>query len=225
MEINEFVTYARSSLKDILNKSGCILYSAAFTFRPCDIFILGTNPGGDPDVTDQTISKHLEGLLTKRDNSYLDETWSNGQGKWPAGEAPLQKRMKWVLNALGYDLRDVCASNLVFIRSIGTKGINFYRDAEQCWDVNKQIINVVSPKLILAFGNSEISSYGFLRNKFCDGNEETINSGHGSWKCKGFYTDKLNKNKIFIAGLPHLSRYDPIGKNYIIDWLKNNLRK
>ena len=91
------------------------IYSSHNTLSPGDIYLLGLNPGGKGYIS---IDKHLNDLLTKGTNSYLDEEWENGISKWSKGDAPLQKRVIYLIESLGYNVRDVCASNLIFVTSI-----------------------------------------------------------------------------------------------------------
>jgi len=142
-------------------------------------------------------------------------------GKQGRGEAPLQKRLRWLIDSLGYDLRRVCASNLVFMRSHDATGVTYPEDADLCWPVHKEIIGIVRPKIVLAFGNSAISPYDYLRRQFAH-DEEILPSGHGAWTCKGFWAE-TDAHRFYVAGLPHLSRYSPIGKDAIVRWLKSKV--
>ncbi|MDH4555752.1 hypothetical protein E8F11_11310 [Pseudomonas sp. BN417] len=218
MVIAQFVASAESHLALVLDRAGCILYSAAQTLCPGDIYVLGLNPGGEGGPT---IGQHLEKLPCQSANAYLDESWENRAGTYSPGNAPLQRRLAWLIRELGYDLRNVCASNLVFMKSRDASGIVYPLDADLCWPVHEQIIGHVQPKLILAFGNSPVSPYGHMRQLF-QGHEEMVPSGHGSWSCRGFEAE-LSGRKVFIAGLPHLSRYSPIGRREVVDWLKSKI--
>jgi uracil-DNA glycosylase len=103
------------------------------------------------------------------------------------------------------------------MQSRDASGIS-YNMAERCWPVHEALLSIVQPKLILVFGNSGFSPYGFIHKKY--GGEQTyIPAGHGDWSIKKFST-KIGGSQVTVVGLPHLSRYDPIGKMYIIDWIK-----
>jgi capsule polysaccharide export protein KpsC/LpsZ len=52
---------------------------------------------------------------------------------------------------------------------------------------------------------------------------DAATSGHGSWSLKGFHA-QIAGQSVFVAGLPHLSRYSPIGKQHVVTWLKNESR-
>lgn len=208
---------ARVHLAPILEKPGGIIYSSHETLKPADIYLLGFNPGGSDGCP---IKQNISKLLTNTENSYLDQEWKNGIGEYPRGEAPLQKRVQWLLKELGQDPREVCASNLIFAQSRQASDIS-YGIAKTCWPVHEDILRIVKPKLIIAFGNSEVSPYRYLHTMFL-GQEEVQESGHGTWKLKGFQT-QINSESVYVAGLPHLSRYSPIGKHHVIEWLLEKL--
>jgi len=208
---------ARQSLGKLLNESGGILYSSHNTLQRGDIYLLGYNPGG---VGGHPIIDSVDGLLTNEENAYVDVPWENGIGSWEKGKAPLQERVKWLLKELGHGIEDVCASNLVFVQSKAATDVDF-SFADKCWPVHEAILKLVKPKLLLVFGNSSPSPYSYLHHKF-GGEQEYIPAGHGNWSAKGFRAN-INGSALFVAGLPHLSRYSPIGKTQVIDWLKSKL--
>lgn len=124
-----------------------------------------------------------------------------------------------MLEKMGYQPREVCSSNLIFIRRRDYRGVE-YSLADVCWPIHDEIIGTVKPNLIIAFGNSATSPYDYLRNKFYAGcRDESIPSGHGSWVVRGFDT-VINGKNTCVIGLPHLSRYSPIGKHNAIEWIK-----
>jgi hypothetical protein len=204
-------------LSDVLNSPGKVLYSSHETLKPGNIYFLGFNPGGREGPE---LEKSIKGMLSSTNNSYLDESWNNGNGAWDEGKAPLQKRVTWLFKSLNLNPRDVCASNLIFLQSRKADDISFSL-AEKCWPVHEAIINIVKPKIIITFGNSQTSPYGYLLS-LLGGKEESLPSGHGAWRIKGFNTN-INNHPVYIVGLPHLSRYSPIGKTGVIEWLKERL--
>lgn len=208
---------ARNALSDHLGEPGSILYSSHETLRSGLVYLLGFNPGG---VGGNPVEQSIDSMLQNSTNAYLDESWENYNGIWANGEAPLQRRVQWVLESIGLNPRDVCASNLIFLQSRQAIDIS-YSLAKKCWPVHEAIIDVVKPKLIIAFGNSEVSPYGFLHSML-GGKEEYFPSGHGNWSVKGFNC-KINDRSVYVAGLPHLSRYSPVGKNQVVEWLAKKI--
>lgn len=219
MPITKLISSAEIHLSAVLNEAGSILYSSPDTLTQSDIYIVGFNPGG---TGGPTIAQHLKNLPQKSENAYIDESWSNQTTIYLQGKAPLQKRLQWLASDLGYDLSRICASNLIFIKSRNAQGVRFPDDADLCWPVHRNIISSIRPKLLLTFGNSNISPYGYLLNRL-KGKEESISSGHGNWKCRGFATT-VDQQNLYVAGLPHLSRYCPIGKAEVVEWLKSKLQ-
>ncbi|MGZ8261475.1 MAG: hypothetical protein ACXW11_03885 [Methylotenera sp.] len=210
--------FTKQKLAALLAEPGSILYSSHETLQPGDVYLLGFNPGGE---NGQPLINSIESMLSREDNAYLDECWANRVSSWNEGEAPLQQRVVWLLETLGLNPRDVCATNLIFTQSRSAKDIS-YEFAKQCWPVHEAILSIIQPKVIITFGNSDVSPYSYLHT-ILDGTEEFSPSGHGNWSLKGFATN-LNGKNIYVAGLPHLSRYDPRGKQHIADWLSSKVR-
>jgi hypothetical protein len=217
MSKDEIPRIAKKALSDVLGESGSILYSSHETLKSGDVYLLGFNPGG---AGGNPVEQSINSMLKNTTNSYLDESWENHNGVWANGEAPLQKRVQWVLESIGLNPREVCASNLIFLQSREASGIS-YSLAKKCWPVHEAILNIVKPRLIIAFGNSAVSPYGYLHSML-GGKEEYFPSGHGNWSVKGFNC-KINGLPVYIAGLPHLSRYSPIGKNQVMEWLSKQI--
>lgn len=212
MTKSEIQKIAQSTLSDHLHESGSILYSSHETLKPGSVYLLGHNPGGSGG---RPLHKSVESMLSRSESAYLDEEWGNKK----VGEASLQKRICWLFGKLGLETREVCASNLIFLQSQAAIDIDFNL-ADKCWSVHKAILEIVQPKLIIAFGNSAYSPYKYLHKRF-GGKEESTSSGHGTWKIKGFHCH-INGRPVYVAGLPHLSRYSPEGK-LDVKWLAQHL--
>ena len=211
---HELVTFARRQLEPILHLSGKFLYSSADTLKPGRIYLLGHNPGGSPLAkAAQTIGLCLDALPHKETNDYLDESWKNQ----PAGTSFLQLRVKWLLQNIGLNPREVAASNLIFPRSVAAAGIRFAELSEICWPVRERILDIVGPALVIVFGNSGESPYAFLRQKFNASSETTVPSGHGTWNCRTFDV----RGRFRVVGLPHLSRYNVRAHAHIATWLNS----
>lgn len=222
-KIDIFCREAMLSLEDLLDKSGSVLYSSFETIRPGEFYLLGLNPGGDPIKQEKdTIRKHLEALPGNTNNAYTDEYWGPYQ-EGLKGDAPLQIRLRYLFDKFGFDIRNICASNLIFLRSHDGGGSGYPKTADRCWGVHEKIINIVKPRCIIAFGNSSVSPYQYIYNKFkpdCD--VQSIKSGHGKWLCKVFRTSILGLN-VVVVGLPHMSRYAIDKHDDVIDWVKSQI--
>ena len=207
---------ALQTLDDQLDKTGTILYSSHDTLQPGKIYLMGLNPGGSGG---SSLRDNVTKMLTKTENAYLDEAWGEYD---QMGEAPLQKRIQWVLTTLGADTRDIFATNLIFVQSRDDKGVTLSQ-AQQCWPVHEAMLEIVQPSLIVAFGNSDWSPYGFIHALF-GGEQEYQRAEHGDWNLKRFQTT-IGGRKTTVIGLPHLSRYQPMGKPSVEAWLKDSRPK
>jgi len=223
MEKKDLPSLAKCYLGKYLNQSGAILYSSHETLKKGDVYLLGYNPAGEKsEDTERFLSAGIDRMLTYAGNEYLDEKWSRAGSESKKGEAPLQKRIDWVLKQLNFETKEVCASNLIFVSGKKQKNID-YKLAELCWPVHEAILNIVQPKLILVFGNGAPSPYRFLHDKW-GGQEDDIPAKHALWKVKGFEPPfEIFGRKVYVVGFPHLSRYSPDGKPEIIKWIKKKI--
>jgi hypothetical protein len=217
--LTSFVEDARVTLAPVLGRAGGILYSAAKTLRPGQLYIMGLNPGGNPENSQpHNIGKSLDQLPQRTCNAYIDEAWDSRARQLEKGQAPLQRRIAFLAQSFGCALEDVCATNLIFMQTRSARDLDFNRDAERCWPVHEMMLAMVRPKLILAFGNSAISPYGYLRKMHSSASETKIPAGHGSWECKSF-TTQIAGAQASVVGFPHLSRYSPMNKPALMEWL------
>ena len=214
---------AKQDLAYILDKPGELIYSSHETLKKGDLYVLGLNPGLiERNYNADRLENHIDKMLTKTHNSYLDEDWSTDNKKFAVGEAPLQRRMKYLLWTLGYDPKEVCASNMIFASSKDADSVN-YGLAGYCWRFHERILDLVQPKMILCFGVSSVSAYSFLQALTGSPQEpDTMASGHGKWKCESFTSD-FNGRPTTVIGVPHLSYYDITTKSKVIDWIKGKL--
>jgi hypothetical protein len=206
----------------LFNRYGEGIYSSHETLKKGDVYLLGLNPGGEGHTL---LGDFISKTLTRTENSYLDETWINGQSKkYVKGGAPLQKRIQKLLVGLDQNVADVCASNLIFTTSKSSQDDNFnFGFAGTFWPFHKAVIEIIQPKVIITFGNAKLHSpFGFLKSMYCDDSTsrtfESISAEHGTWECYGFKT-VFNGRETAIIGLPHLSYYNP-DKESVLKWIK-----
>ena len=100
-----------------LKRSGSLFYSGPSAFvGHRDLYILGLNPGGSPvSQAHETVARDLENwkARTKPWSAYIDDSWLGR----PPGKHGMQPRMRHAFDQLGVELREVPASNVVFVRS------------------------------------------------------------------------------------------------------------
>lgn len=217
-DLRVLVESARRHLAPILDRSGNVLYSGVETLRPGAVYLLGLNPGGDPDDDirrAQTIGDTLANLPTKYENEWLDKSWRRAGLRTPPGKAALQLRVQALLRGLGLEPREVCSANLIFARSRAAAGSGFRELAPLCWPVHEQILGIVQPRVVVSFGNASGSPYTWLKSRLAPTSREvTVPSGHGDWVCRSF-TD----GRYRVVGLPHLSRYAIDRHPHVFEWI------
>jgi RimJ/RimL family protein N-acetyltransferase len=161
--------------KEYANMSGAVMYNGWSSLRPGPLYLMGLNPGGNPEEIKETV---LESICALQENhcAYTDECWSHlecPQEPCPCrGESPHQRRVRDLVGALDrcLDLRNVFAANAIFLRSKDTQELkNRNPDNklwERCWRVHKFFLKIVRPKLILCLGNGNgLSPFSLLREQ------------------------------------------------------------
>lgn len=206
---------ALEALGDLADKPGGVFYSSHEALRPGEVYFLGYNPGG---VGTYPIRETFAGMLTQRENAYLDQCWGLGGKLYPAGKAPMQMRTVHVLESLGLAPRDVCSANLIFVSSVDSKGVEISM-ADRCWPVHRAVLEIVQPRLIVSCGNSGLSTYGYLKRRFSNPQETSVPSGHGGYRLKHFDAE-IDGRHYRILGLPHLSWYKPQGRPEFTEWIR-----
>jgi len=195
---------------------GKVLYSSAATLEQSPIYFLGTNPGGG---LPSTLAESIDDI-TSGSNEYLDYSW---EGR-PPGQAKLQKQVTRFLSALGFEPRDVPASNIVMTRSTGiTTHQDMDGDAQRCWPLHQIILESVRPRAILAFGSGqEKSAFAYLRAFLKPDKVESIPAEQHGFTCHAFKAS-LETGVINVVVVPHLTRYSPYKKPKIMAWVKERL--
>lgn len=140
----------------LLSQSGKVFYSGRGAFSaPRDLYILGLNPGGDPQV--QATETIRADLLRFREgpawwSDYADESWNGAPpGTW--GMAP---RVLHMLASLDLDPRAVPASNVIFVRSSTEAMLERNKESllQACWPVHHAVIDGLGVRAVLCFGGT-----------------------------------------------------------------------
>ncbi|MDH4560659.1 hypothetical protein [Pseudomonas sp. BN411] len=214
MNKQQLLKTATEALDELLHLPGGVLYSSHETLQPGEVYYLGFNPGGEGG---NPLRDDLTRMLAQTENAFLDGEWAPAGIDREPGDAPMQRRTVALLESLGFAVRDICASNLIFVQSKDYKGVE-YSLADKCWPVHRTILDIVKPKLILCCGNSGVSAYGYLKRRF-GGEESAAASGHGNWSLKAFRA-QIEGRECCVVGLPHMSRYEPRNKPQVIEWIR-----
>ncbi len=208
--VENIISKAKESLgpnhdgPSILEEHGIILYSSYETLKKGKYYFLGLNPGGhDEDVP--TILESLDYLKSYKGNAYVpgDEkaNWSNPPKRcYLPGEHPFQRAFRELFEEFGENPRDVCASNLIFKRSVGTHDSGYPKLAKKCWPVHEAILKIVQPEAIIVFGKD---AFDFVRRKCSVGHDQVIEVPQGFWLWKRSMLD----NNIPLICVRHPSRY------------------
>ncbi|MBX3329937.1 MAG: hypothetical protein KF722_06025 [Nitrospira sp.] len=156
-------------LSNDAKKPGSVLYNGWNTLCPSHgLYIMGFNPGGDPDQIEISVIKSFE--LEDDYCSYEDECWRkscpHGCQKH-RGQSVHQRRVKELAQVLGYKIREVFAANAIFVRSKNQNDLDEReRLFDKCWPIHQIFLSIVKPKIILCLGNGERSSaFAFLKEK------------------------------------------------------------
>ena len=143
--------------KSVLSKSGKAFYSGRAAFNtPSQLYILGLNPGGNPeDLASETIESHTKQILEREDpgwSAYSDEAWGNA----PPGALGLQPRVLHLLRQLNLNPRLTPSSNVIFVRSSREAALvgNFNELAEMTWPFHQAVIDRLGIRVILCFGKT-----------------------------------------------------------------------
>ncbi len=210
--LKEFVL-TQSSLID---KPGKLLYSAGTTVRLFPIYFLGTKPGG---ILPTTIRQSLSDLDDGQ-NEYLDYRWEDR----PPGQHKLQKQIQRFVTGLGFSLRDVPGTNIIFTRDRSIESHpDMDGDAILSWPIHLFMMRIIRPQTIVAYGSGEEKSpFAYLRRFLSPPVIETIHSGQGKFFCHRF-TARIEDRPTRIVAVPHLTRYSPYTRPEIMNWIKEYL--
>jgi hypothetical protein len=182
------------------------------------------NPGWSEVDKENSIEKSLDNLRSQTQNAYLKGP-KNGiadWGRYASGEAPLQLRYQHLFTELGEKLDSVCASNLIFRRSVDEKGAGGPKMANRCWQVHETILKIVQPNAIIVFGKLP---FFFIQNKLNGTDLTEIPTKHRPWKLRKsiLKAGAILKTDARLVGLPHLSRYEIDKDKAVVDEIKKFL--
>ena len=218
---------AKAELGDLLAKSGLsnqpgkLLYSGTNTLCRGDLYLLNFNPGGSPSDETETIGKHLEKVGSDW-NEFVDGIWSPRGRPLAPGEADLQKRTRWLVEQLGYDIRKVCASNLIFLRSPNEATLRGTKELiEKCWPIHEWILRRVRPAALIC----SVRVFKNMSRRYETSPVESFPSGHDGlpWCYSSQIT--VDNSPIDLIGIPHLSRYNIDAHPEVVQWAKRLIRR
>ena len=190
----------------LLRRSGKIFYTGAQAFHGhCPLYLLGINPGGDPELEQaETVGLDVLGRADRPElwSAFVHETdWGNKNG-----QAPLQRRVLHLLDGLQLDPLLTPASNAVFVRSRAEADLK--REMPDllatCWPVHQAVISSLGVRVVACFGKTA----GWWVRQQLGANEllETFTETHSkrSWTSQ---LHRANDGRI-VATLTHPGRAD-----------------
>lgn len=147
--------------ESLFGRSGAVFYSGRLAFAaPAKLYMLGLNPGGNPQKQrEQTIGRNIQSLRSRDSwSAYADESWR----KRPAGKHGMQPRVLHLLGRLGLRPQLVPASNVVFVRT--AREADLASEKEQllllCWKVHAAVIERLGVRVVICFGRTAGSWVG-----------------------------------------------------------------
>lgn len=188
-------------------QSGAVLYNGWDTLRSNNgLYIMGFNPGGDPDKIKTSVMESLE--ISDNYCSYWDECWRKScqeDCKEHRGGSRHQERVRSLAQVLGCDIRETPAVNAVFLRSKNQNDLDASWELfKKCWPVHEVFLGIARPSIILCLGNGEPrSAFTFLRKKLAPQTQSS--SDH----VKSFLVEAM---KCRVIGVRHPSYhwFDPV---------------
>ena len=234
-----------SKIKEIgiADEPGSVLYSGNETICKGDFYFMGANPGGHSDqfsdgIEDTVINQLSRKYVPSSFNEYFDAKWQKSKGKpTAAGQALLQKRIKFLFQNLGLNLRKTLSTNSVFVRSATLEKfhLDWNQAANKCWEIHEILLEQVKPKIIIVFGDE---ARAFLEKRMSIKDQDVFgvqsqNEIKYFYYRKGFISIKNELRPLILLSTPHLSRYkiDAKGMDYgdkfdtrpAIEWLKEKI--
>lgn len=209
----KFIDDIKNVLGDTtLDKSGAAFYSSINTLTKGQYLIIGLNPGGDPLKIKSTIRDSFQTILQPGYNAYYEKWLPNGR------KHRLQENLKDLFNFLGKDLRNVCATNLIYERTQKESDLTF-KMLPKYRKILYATLKEIEPEDIICFGRKTIFE---LKHYFKEWEQKciVIPSGHGNWTIE--FIEIFAPNKVYkIVGLPHLSIYSLYSRNEIKQQIKD----
>jgi hypothetical protein len=209
----------------LADKSGALLYSSIKTLSPGPLYLLGYNPGGDPEEETKTVRAHLESIRGNLDwNEFISEKWTVRNKIRPPGEAPMQRRVQDLLAGVGLKTKEVSASNLIFVRSRVSGDLDqANRLAIKCWPVHEFILAQVKPKAVLSIGLAAFDFVIKLAKPLSIA--EPFPSGKGKYYCRAarIRVEGLDVNLVSVPHLGERVAYDITEYPDALEWVKTKL--
>jgi hypothetical protein len=195
---------------EVRNYSGRFMYNHISTLRQDDFYLLGINPGGDPEIIKEWL----------RDEVFNWLDWKKNQSAFDEFNSSYKRLLEELCKKLRREFHDICASNLFFVRAQrekdrkhGDKSLSktlrdfgLKQNGDKFWPVHQAVIDIVEPKCILVIGFGAFDKiFKLMRslNKSLVLSDEKISCGKYYRK---IVTGEHETGKPFkLIGIPHTS--------------------
>ncbi|HQS10451.1 MAG TPA: hypothetical protein PLK13_16645, partial [Xanthobacteraceae bacterium] len=151
----------------IAMKPGKLLYSSRDSLKRGDLYVLGFNPGGDPNVERENVLEDLLRTPSSQWNEYINGSWRLRSKTYLAGQQPRQLRIRSFFSEIDCNLSKIFCSNLFFFRSKSISSAmldhNFETLARESAHIHTYMLSTVKPKTIICFGSSTYNWFKRLR--------------------------------------------------------------
>ena len=141
---------------EMLDRSGSVFYSSRPAFSgKRQIYLLGLNPGGDPDShKEDTVGKRINEWKERTEpySSYINEHWSKTSGQQNATQIKIQH----LFTQLDADLLLTPASNVIFARTRSEDDLVSEKTSllDICWPVHQAVIEDLEIDMIICLGQT-----------------------------------------------------------------------
>ncbi len=219
------------------DKSGAVMLSGPATIAPGRFYIMGLNPGGDPEELPASIDENL--APPDGGSSYTDECWhkpckdkrdcehlKNGRLQ-PDSRVRHQLNMIRLAAILGHATPATLPSaNAIFGRSESLAMLKKQSEFDggtwwrACWPVHQALLNVVRPTAIITLGyGMNTSAFGFLHQLASGAEIEKVGVSRRDGKTFSCRLDLCASTlETRVIGVPHPS-YHALG-NVLEDTLR-----
>lgn len=196
------VSLIPASLK---NTSGAVFNSGRNAFSSgTKLYLLGLNPGGDPAKHGhETVQSHSD-MVAGMPADWSTWTDVSLDGRKP-GAAPLQARIRHMIEKAGLNPHKVPSSNLIFKRTATASDLGSDMEplANLCWPFHQKVIDDLGVKVVVCFGQQTGTwvRKKLKANQFSGVFQEQNNRGY---KSEAFASD----GGLAVVTVTHPSRFD-----------------
>ena len=194
---------------ELLMQSGSAFYTGKEAWAGnADFYILGLNPGGDPEQVKQTVEEHTLAVAAKDApwSDYVHSDWGAGKNQTKCGEGRhhTQRRVQSLAEKLGIDLRATPASNLIFKRTSTESALRGKSGLiGLCWPFHQAVIDQLEIKMVICFGHT-VGQAVRKNLRATEKADEFRERNKREWRSSVYRSD----SGVLVAVLTHPARAD-----------------